>query len=231
MLIYGAFRRGWPPAWAAVIATFPLLSESTRTVISWPSHFVEIGLWLFTALALHEAAARRPWTTLGALLAALLCKEVAVVPAGLIPWLPGIGPRDRRERLRWSAATGALALAWAAAYWVIRKRAGLRLPHDLEGVAAAGGTPFLSRIGWAAGNSLRALFSLPAASSVWAGPLAVAVALLAAIALALTLARRRHIRAGAPALALWGLAWFFGASATMAPIFPLWAPKKRGTSQ
>ena len=26
VLIYGAFRRGWPPAWAAVIATFPLLS-------------------------------------------------------------------------------------------------------------------------------------------------------------------------------------------------------------
>src|SRR5262245_17955624 len=89
VLIYRAFRRGWPPAWAATIATFPLLSESTRTVVSWPSHFVEVGVWFFSALALHEAAARRLWSTLAALLAALLCKEVALVAAALVPWMPG----------------------------------------------------------------------------------------------------------------------------------------------
>src|SRR5262245_54806732 len=78
VLLYRAFRRVWPPAWSAVIATFPLLSESTRTLISWPSHFVDLGVWLFTALAIHQTAARRLWSTLGALLGALLCKEVAL---------------------------------------------------------------------------------------------------------------------------------------------------------
>ena len=226
LLIYRAFRRAWPPAWAAVIATFPLLSESTRTLISWPSHFVDLGLWLFTAVLLHETAARRLWSALTALLAALLCKEVALVAAVLAPWLPGIGPRDRRERLRWAAALGALALLWGAAYWAVRLHAGLHLPHQLETSAATVGTPFPLRIAWAAGSSLRACFSLPAASSPWEWPVGVGAAVLVAIGLALTLVHRRRARADAHALALWGLAWFLGASATMAPIFPLWAPNR-----
>ena len=90
LLLYRSFRQAWPGPAAMVVATFPLLSESTRTVISWPSHFVELGVWMFTAIAIHETVARRLWSTLIAVLAALLCKEVAVVSAVLLPWMPGV---------------------------------------------------------------------------------------------------------------------------------------------
>src|SRR5262249_34248100 len=116
LLLYGAFRRAWSGPAAAVVATFPLLSESTRTLISWPSHFVDLGVWLFTAIALHETAARRLWSTLLALLAALLCKEVAVAAAVLLPWMPGLGPQGLKQRLRWVIAIAVVTGAWAAAY-------------------------------------------------------------------------------------------------------------------
>lgn len=230
VLIYRAFRHAWPPAWAAVIATFPLLSESTRTLIAWPSHFVDLGVWLFTALLLHETAARRLWSALAALLAALFCKEVALVAAVLVPWMPGIGPRDRRERLRWAAAMGTLAIAWGAAYWAVRQSAGLHLPHDLETSAATVGTPLPLRVAWAAGNSLRAYLSLPAVHTFRELPLGVAAAALLALALWLTRSRARRggVPPGARALALWGFAWFLAASATMAPLFPYWMPNRSG---
>jgi hypothetical protein len=226
VLIYRALRRGLPPAWAALIATFPLLSESTRALISWPSHFVDLSVWLFTALALHEATARRLWSTLAALLAALLCKEIALLAVALVPWVPGPGPRDRNERFRWTGAAAAVALVWAAVYWMIRERVGLHLPHNLETSAATVGTPIPARIGWAAANSLRALFSLPAASSPWAGPVGAVAVTLCAVALLVLLARRPRARGDERAWVLWGLAWFLGACATMAPVFPLWAPNR-----
>ena len=230
VLIYRAFRHAWPPAWAAIIATFPLLSESTRTLIAWPSHFVDLGVWLFTALLLHETAARRLWSAMAALLAALLCKEVAVVAAALVPWMPGIGPSDRRERVRWAAAMGLLAIAWGAAYWAVRQSAGLHLPHGLETAAATVGTPLPLRVAWAAWNSLRACMSLPAAHTLRDLPLGVASAGLLALALwlASSRARRGGVTPDTRALAVWGLAWFVLASATMAPVFPYWMPNRSG---
>jgi hypothetical protein len=229
LLLYRALRPAWPGPWCAAIASFPLLSESTRMLISWPSHFVDLGVWLFTALAFHEAAARRLWTTLVALLAALLCKEVAVVTAVLVPFVPGAGPRDRPERARWIAAIGLLVAAWGAAYLAIRHRAGLALPHHLETSAETVGTPIPLRVLWAVLNSLRALFSLPATPTAWEGPVVAAGVVLLAATLALALGRRvrQRMRRALP-LGAWGFAWFAGASATMAPIFPYWAPARSG---
>jgi len=132
LLLYMAFRRTLPGPAAALIATFPLLSESTRTLISWPSHFVDLGLWLFMAIAVHQTAARRLWAVLLALLAALLCKELAIVGTLLLPWIPGLGPRGRGERLRWTLATGAVTAVWGVAYVAVRHHAHLVLPHQLE---------------------------------------------------------------------------------------------------
>jgi len=162
VLLYRCFRRAWPGPAAMVVASFPLLSESSRTVISWPSHFVELGVWLFTAIAIHETIARRLWSTLLALLAALLCKEVAVVATVMLPWMPGLGPRGLKSRLWWQAALAVLTGAWALAYVAIRHRAHLLLPHQLETRADVVATPLPARLWWAAANSVRALFSLPA---------------------------------------------------------------------
>ena len=230
LLLYRAFRGACSGFAAFVIATFPLFSESTRTLLSWPSHFVDLGVWLFTAIALHETAARRLWSALLALLAALLCKEVALVAAVLLPWLPGIGPRDRRERLRWALAMGALAAVWAVAYIAIRQHAHLALPHQLESRADIAATPIYKRLGWAVGNSLRALFSLPALWVDRATPIltgGIALIAIAGLVAFLRARRRRAVRAPLE-LAAWGAAWFLLASATLASIYPIWAPNRSG---
>lgn len=231
VLLYRTFRRVWPGPAAAVVATFPLLSESTRTLISWPSHFVDLGAWLFTAIALHETAARRMWSALVALLGALLCKEVTVVIAALLPWMPGLGPRGRAERVRWTIAMGALAAVWAAAYLAVRHAAHLALPHQLETRADVARTPLVSRLGWAVINSLRALFSLPAVHTPWVRPVTIAASVLFALALLTVLLRsksRRRLAQRYRALGAWGVAWFLAASATLVPIFPIWAPNRSG---
>jgi hypothetical protein len=226
LLVYRALRRTWPGPWSAAVASFPLLSESTRGLIAWPSQIVDLGAWVFTAIAIHEAAARRLWTTLLALLAALLCKEVAVVAALLIPWMPGA--HDRRERVRWAAATGALVAAWGLAYAAVRQHAGLHIPHQAEASAQVSATPLLGRIWWAIEHCARALFSLPTGEThaAWEWPVVIAAFALFAVALAMTLRRGRRdgaLRRLLPA-AGWGVAWFAIAAATMTPVFPIWAP-------
>src|SRR5207244_5316067 len=109
-LLYRVLRRAWPGPRAAAAASFPLLAESTRTLISWPSHFVDLGSLLFAVIALHEASRRRMVTSLIALLASLLCKELAVATALLIPFMPQGG--DRRERTRWGIAYAGVTAAW-----------------------------------------------------------------------------------------------------------------------
>src|SRR6266516_4278753 len=80
-LLYRALRPHWPGSAAAVAASFPLLVESGRMLIGWPSHFQDVGAIFFAALALHEASRGRLASTLASLLAALLCKEIAAVTA------------------------------------------------------------------------------------------------------------------------------------------------------
>src|SRR5262245_4510685 len=95
-LLYRTFRSAFGGPAASAIASFPVLAESTRTLVCWPSHFVDLGAYLFLALALHERSRDRPWTAWPALLAALLCKELALVGAVLLPFLPGASGRRPR---------------------------------------------------------------------------------------------------------------------------------------
>ena len=66
---------------AAVAAGFPLLMESARMLIAWPSNFQDLGAMLFMALALHQAAGARLAGAIAALVAALLCKELSATVA------------------------------------------------------------------------------------------------------------------------------------------------------
>ena len=228
LLLYRALRRVWPGPWAALAASFPLLSESTRAVISWPSQSTDLGVWLFTALAVHEAAARRLATTLLSLLAALLCKEVAVIAALLIPWMPGLGPPDRRTRMRWTAATLGLVAVWAAAYAWVRHHAGLSLPHGLENELPKGAASVLTRLQWAWSNTTKALFSLPAVYEPRADVLGFAGVLLvlfAAGAFAFDRRARARLREALPWV-LWGGFWFCSAAASLVVIYPFWVPAR-----
>ncbi|MBI3540495.1 MAG: hypothetical protein HY076_09505, partial [Candidatus Eisenbacteria bacterium] len=175
---------------------------------------------------IYFAALGRLILTHPRLVAALLCKEVACVTAVLLPFVPGIANRPRGERWRWLLACGAVLVIWAAAYSWVRARAGLELPHGLERDAALFATPLERRFGWAASNSLRAIFSLAARRERWDWVAAAEIALFAgAAALAVAFDRgarerfRRHF-----AWIAWGAAWFALATASLVPIFPLWAP-------
>ncbi len=234
VLLYRALRPAWSGPRAAAAAGFPFLAEAVRTVVSWPSHGVELTSLLFTALAIHEASRRRLATSLAALLLALLSKEVALVAALLIPLWPGLaaGARDARAalaiRLRWGAATGALAAAWALAYLAVRKSAGLALPHQLESDPATLAVPLAEKLGWATWNSLRAVASLPAspgpADAAWG--IAMLVPVAAGVALAIVARAPRGRLAAVAPWVLWGLAWFALASATLVTVFPIWAPNR-----
>src|SRR5438876_8317177 len=189
LLLYRAFRTGRPGAWAAVVATAPVLSESTRTLIAWPSHFVDLSAWVFTALAAHETAKRRMPTALAALLGALLCKEIAVIAAPLLPLMPGIGPRNRGERLRWLTAFGVATAAWAGVYLAVREHAHLAMPHHLE--QAMRTASWGSRLGWSLANSLRAIMSLPLVQSTNDGAIGALLAIVALLWIAVGLRERR----------------------------------------
>jgi hypothetical protein len=215
-----------PGPLAAAAASFPLLAESTRTIAGWPTQFVDLGLYLFTALAVHETTRRRLPSALAALLAALLCKEVAVVTAALLPFLP-VGPRDRRERLRWGAGTAGVVAAWALASAAVRRHAHLALP-ELTRSPEALATPLLARLVWAVSGSLKAIASLTLLPGPHDGPVTVAILLVLGIAgVVLATSRDARTRLGRQAPWLgWGLAWFLLASASLTPVYPSWQPNR-----
>jgi len=228
-LVYRALRPALSGPVSAVAASFPVLAESSRTVLSWPSQFVDLGLWLFTAWALYETTRGRLWRAMGALALALGCKELAVVAAALLPWVPGSAARGMRERLKWAIGLGAVALVWAGVYVWVRHRAGLELPHHLEHSGALAKVGLLARYQWAWWNSVRATMSLPLVTTSYVGWVWMGLSVLGALA-AVVLAFKRAWRwKGARWQWVgWGLAWFALSSATLVVIYPLWQPNRSG---
>jgi tetratricopeptide (TPR) repeat protein len=228
-LVYRALRPAMSGPAAAVAASFPVLAESTRTVLSWPSQFVDLGLWVFTAWALYETSRGRLWRAMAALALALGSKELAVVGAALLPWVPAIGPRGIRERLRWAAGLGAVALVWGVLYVWVRRTAHLELPHHLESSAQIAQAGLLARYQWAWFNSVRAIMSLPLVKTAyedWVWLTLAALGVVAALILAFRQAWKR--RGERWQWVAWGLAWFALASATLVVIYPLWQPNRSG---
>jgi len=227
LLVHRTLRRRWPGAVSAAAASFPLLVESARMLIGWPSHFQDVGALAFAALALHEAAGARLVTMLAALLASLLCKEVGVVTALLVPWLP-VGEASRAWRVRATLATAALVAAWGAAYVAVTQHAGVGFAHQFGGGAAASGASLPARGAWAVAHSLRSAFSLPAAPGPWDLPVGLALAALLAAAVFVfatrpaALARLRDARA----LVLWGAAWFAAATVPLLEVYPAWSAQR-----
>jgi hypothetical protein len=225
LLVYRTARRFMPAPWAAATATFPLLAESTRALIIVPVHFVDVGLLLFSAIAFHEAAARRMPTALIALLAALLCKETAVATACAMPWLSRGNPR---RNWPWAVAVALVTLAWGFLYLAVRARHALTLPRGLESNLAQLGTQWPERYGWAIANSARAIFSLPAVPSTWDAPLAIVLSLVFAGAVTIlwrNAAARARLAGVGPLLAV-GLAWSAIATAPLATVHPIWSPQR-----
>jgi hypothetical protein len=222
LLLYRALRPRFGGPAAALAASFPLLMESTRMLISWPSNFQDLGALLFAVLAIHETVRGRLATTLASVLASLLCKELMAPAALLLPWLPG--DRGRGGRTRWTLAIAGLVIAWGVAYAIVHRHAGLAWPKPSAGAAALA-APWLARYAWACWNGARGAMSLEVAhgASEAAAGVALGIIALAAIAsFALGAPARARLRSAAP-WALWGIAWFAAGSVTLAATFPDWS--------
>jgi tetratricopeptide (TPR) repeat protein len=226
LLLYRVLRPRLPGPLAAVAASFPLLAESTRTLVGWPTQFVDVGLFFFSALALHEASRHRLPGALAGLLAALLCKELALVTAVMLPFVPGA--LARRDRVRLGVGAAAVALLWGAAYMAVRHAAHLELPHGLERDPADLAVPLAARLAWAFSGSLRAIFSRTLLPGRFDGAVLAAAAacfVAAGAVLAISPAARARFAALRAPFA-WGLAWFVLFTASLAPIYPLWQPNR-----
>lgn len=222
LLLYRALRHTRSGPAAAAMASFPLWMESSRMLVAWPSHFMDLGALLFAALAIHEAAQRRLPTALAAMLGSLLCKEVGVVTALLLPWVPTAkaGAEASGRRWRWAFACAALVAVWTVAYVAASRSGHMALPRSFEPATTA--TPLPIRYGWALWHSVRACFSLAASPTRWDGVILVIAAAIAVAAFAVA-ARTGRLR-GRRADVLWGVAWFLAASVALTEVYPAWAP-------
>jgi tetratricopeptide (TPR) repeat protein len=227
LLFHRALRPHWGGPLSCLAATFPLLAESTRTIASWPTQFVDVGLALAGGVAVFAASRGRHAWALAGLGLALLCKEVAVVAGVLLPFVPGAA-RDRRERLRFAAGVVAVLAAWGLATLLVRRSAGLALPAHIVRTEEALSAGALERLGWALTGNLRAAMSLPRLPAPEDLAVGLALAALAALAAVLLLARRdaRLRLARLAPWGAWGLAWFALGTAAITPIYPAWQPNR-----
>lgn len=228
VLLFRALERRVPAPWAAAAASFPLLVESARMLIAWPSHFQDVGALFFASLAVHEAAFARLPTMLTALLGSLLCKEVGAVSALLLPWIPGRERVERRWRVRAALLVAALLGTWGATYALVTSRAGVGFAHEFGAEAAAAQTPIPVRFAWAVTHAFRSAFSLPAEPGPWDALTFAVLALLlalAAVAFATRTAARGRIRDALP-LVLLGAAWFAAATLPLVEVYPTWSAQR-----
>jgi len=233
LLFYRTARRFMPRSWAAVAAGFPLLAESSRALIAVPVHFVDVGLIVFSAAALHEAAAGRLLPSLAALAAAFGCKETAIATALMLPWLAPARPAAARApwwraRGAWLAGAAAVTVAWALLYLAVRARLGLELPRGLESGLETLPATVVERARWAIAGTARGLFSLPFSRSARDLPATAALALLfgaTAACFARSAAARARLAQVAPVV-IAGTLWCAAATAPLVAVYPIWSPQR-----
>jgi hypothetical protein len=191
--------------------------------LAWPSNFQDLGAMLFGALAVHEVSRRRLRTALAALAASLFCKEVGVVIAVLLPFVPRRGGTTWRERATIGAAAAATVLVWGALY-ATAIRHGVLMPKDAPGSEHTFAVPWLVRYAWVMRRTLGGAFNLGVAGA-WGtigGLVLAAIAVATVVVLAANVRARARLGAALP-WTVWGALWCLGASATLPAIFPGWA--------
>lgn len=232
VLLYRALRPAWPAPAAALAASFPLVLDAARQVVSWSSCAQDLLALVFGAVALHALSRGRRPLALGALLAALLCKETAIAFAPALALWPAhtrggrespAAPATRADRLRTLAGALLVTGAWWFVHEWVSRRAGLLPPPRGAGEAAGPGpleqALFAMRGVWLDLWSVRDSASL---SFAWV-PVAVLVLLGSGIAFGFASPRgRRHLRDALPWVA-WGLLWAGVAMLPLARFMPAWS--------
>jgi len=226
LLFYRALRPRWSRAAAAGAATFPLLMESSRMLIAWPSHFQDLGALFFAALALHEASRSRMITGLAAMLGSLLTKESGVVIALALPFVAPTTDGARRSRPTWALAALGVVGVWGAVYLTLLRSHAVTFPGGDPSTTVT--LPWLARFGWSTWHSLRASLSLAAGPGAWDGFvwLGAGVVVLGGIARIGSNRAARARLAAAWSWVAWGVAWFLVSSAVLAEVYPAWWPNR-----
>lgn len=210
-------RAGLPAACFA--AGFVLLSEPSRALLAWPSHFVELALLTALAACWLAIDRGRPIVALVAFALALLSKESALIAAPLLLFAPRSHAEDRAHRTLW-VFFALTATAWLAAYaWVAR--------HTLAPPVWSfepGSPGLLARGWWAIRNTLEVLLGIDTLTGrsralVLFGYLAV----LGSAVVVWVRGRRSRHEGVDRALAVWGGAWLLAWTATCAVTYPVWA--------
>ena len=239
VLLYRALRPAWPAPAAAAAGSFPLLLESVRMLVAWPSCAQDLGVLLFGAAALHALSRGRRALSLVFVLAALLCKEIALAVALALPLWPahaaardpaGVGDRgrpafaSRAERLRTGFAVLVLSGAWWAAHEAVARSARL-LPASAAAPAQAATTHLAERTLWAGGRVLRDAISVDVLAPPVRGAILTLTLLVVLGALgtaALTRAGRERLTQALPWLA-WAVVWCAVSAAPLGTFYPAWA--------
>lgn len=231
LLLYRALRPSWPAPAAAFAASFPVLLDAARQLVTWPSCAQDLLALVFGALALHALSRGRRVVALGALLVALLCKEVALAFAPALALWPAharrapdgsLAPASRADRLRTFAAALAVVGGWWVVHEWVSRRAGL-LPPPSGGPGTEPGlfekAFFAMRGVWLDLWSVRD----PASLSIAWVPWAVVVLIASGLAFGFVSPRgRRHLREALPWVG-WGLLWAGVAMVPLARFMPEWS--------
>lgn len=213
---YLCARRGFSPAVAAAIAAFPLLSESARVLLGWPSASQHLIAMVAVTVAIHETLAWRPWTAAVAALAGLLSHDAAVVVLPTLPAIAWVRSHDWKRTLPWLGVAVALVAVWGAGYAIALSH-GVALPPKTQGAFPLGDFPGVLAKGLVAQLNLE---DLPDDRRAFFGTLYVIVFATVA-ALLFGAEARRRLKAARRAIE-GGLWWFVIASAPLTLVLPDW---------
>ena len=214
IVLYRVARRMAPPPAAAAIAAFPLLSESARVLLGWPSGAQHLMAMVLVALAVHEALAGRLASAGLSAAAGVLAHDSAAIVLPLLPAIAWWRTRRAGDALKALGVVAAVAALWAFGYTIARAH-GVLFPPG--GGSAFAHLPDLFR------HALTAQLNLEDLDESRRPPVVVAYVLVAAWAIA-ALARRAtraRVRARWAPLAAAGV-WFALGSLPLAVLLPDW---------
>ena len=219
--------RFMPRPAASVVAFCAIAHEYSRTMIAWPSHFVELSMLL--SLACSALAASRGhfgWFMVASAIA-LLCKETSVLYLTALFigrwWLIGVESR-RPRRL---ALFASLLAAWGLLYRNVVTRHAMHPPDSITTEPGAVLSTMVERAGWSLRRVLEFISGDDGAGTMRVAVVATLLASLMLIGVVLELTRRRKA-AGAAPTPLVPMAVVVGLLGTLAllPTYPIWAPHR-----
>jgi hypothetical protein len=215
-VLYRAARRLTTGPIACAIALLPLLAESTRVLLDWPSAGQHVLAMFLVVLAIERALAGDRFGAPLAALGALLSHEASFPVLFTLPIIAGLRTRSWGSAGRWGGLAAAVALVWVGGY-------AIALGHGVE--LPAGALPERAWGGWTrvAGLAARATLNLEDLGARVRGPLVVGYGVLG-VATALLVLRRAARRAMARAIPVIGVAllWFVLGVTPLAALLPDW---------